>query len=130
VFAAAAREVLREAGPLDGKAVVSIYVDADGNVLRVERTAGGSAWDGVLERLRPRLKTTRTKLPKNSRGMRIELELTMRNQRPSGADGRRSPVQVDKITPEARVGGSFDLSDLSGISQRIASVRVLSQTKL
>lgn len=125
---ARARELANDHGPLEGRAIFLVSFDAQGNVVGWQRKQGGAGWDAFAAGLSAKMGGAKAVLPTGAKGMQVELEVQVRAQRPSGADGKSGPVQLDPIKPSLSLNGSFDLADVSGLVQRVASVRVLRET--
>ena len=110
------KRAIQTYGPGRGDAVITATLDANGNVGDVELVSGTDGeWANVIRALRRQM-LVHVRVPPGARGLRVTLKVSVKIQRVSGIDARRSAI-----------GLTFDVSDLSGVIERLANVRILSE---
>jgi hypothetical protein len=114
---------IQTSGPGRGNAIITVTLDDGGNVEIVELSSGAdSEWSNLIRVLRNGA-PVRVRMPSGAKGLRVTLKVSAKIQRVSGVDTRKSAVALG-ANP---LSSTFDVVDISGATERLASVRILSE---
>ena len=134
VLLGALDSALRSVGPTRGRAIIQATVDARGDLSDLVLLRGDSnEWASVLQSFRNQAKNRRVRVPAGAQGLRITFNVSAKVQRPSGKAVESTPIGVDgqSLAPNGMaMRGTFDLADLSNISARMISARIVSEELL
>jgi len=134
-FGGPAASALRSAAnnisaPRVGVATIEVVFDGIGKftsarVLSATGDMGG--WTRVAAEAQALLASSRVRVPMQSRGMAVTLQVEARTQLPSGA----APGESTRVRPSGvGASGQFDLSDIGATPSRTVSVRITGERRL
>jgi hypothetical protein len=125
---------VRVVGPSSGEASIRVTFDAAGEVRELELLRGAMPdWSNALRAFRAEAKRRRVRVPDGANGLRVTLDVSVKTQRPSGTETGTSSLKLKRpsLAPDGLTfRGGFDVADLSGKSERVATSRVVAEEVL